>query len=382
MDWEVAGQGGSSSEGSAPEPKAPKRKGGKLKKWVIVAAVIAVVVAVVKVQSCVKNQPKSLSWPTTGLATMLPDPPTKKGEVNGDSDSRFSADIDKCSESQYKEYVEACKEKSFTVDADNSTSSYEAYNNDGYKLHLYYSSTSEEMSITLEAPIAMGTLTWPSSGAGSYAPTPSSKKGKIDSDSSTYFYAYVGDTDATGYSTYVDACISAGFDVDYHRSDANFYADNAAGAHISVESVGYNTMTVRVDASKVTSTAAETPAAETKSSSSANSSEAEAQAEETSAATESADSGAASTSSAGSSDLRQFTDEYEAFMNSYCDFMEKYNSSSNTVSMMADYAKMMKDYTDWTAKAASYDFSDASVDDLAYYNAANERILERLSKLQ
>lgn len=375
MDWEVAGQDNSGAGGTSVS-KPPKRKGGKLKKWVIAVAVIAVVVAFLNIQSCIKNQPKSLSWPTTGLATMLPDPPTNKGEVTLDSDSRFGADIDKCSEAQYKEYVESCKQKGFTVDAKSNTSSYSAYNADGYKLSLNYGSYSESTTVYLDAPVEMGTLTWPKSGAGSLAPAPASKKGKITSDSSGYFTATVGDTDASAYSAYVDACIAAGFDVDYHKGDTSFYADNANGDRVSVSYEGFNTMKVTVDA-------ADTPASSGTSSTSA-SSDSGAVAQTETKAEEAADSSSASTetSSSGSSDLRQFTDDYEAFMNSYCDFMEKYNSSSNTASMMVDYAKMMQDYAEWAAKADSYDFDDASADDLAYYTAANARITERLSKLQ
>ena len=72
MDWEVAGQNG---EGGAVKP--PKRKGRKMRKWAVALLVIAVIVVVAQVSSCVKNQPKSLAWPSSGLAPLLPDPPPK-----------------------------------------------------------------------------------------------------------------------------------------------------------------------------------------------------------------------------------------------------------------------------------------------------------------
>ncbi len=366
MDWEVAGK--DNGTGGGASPMRPKRKGRKMKKWAIALLVIVVAVAFLKIQSCVKNQPKNLNWPTTGLATMLPDPPTKKGEVNYDYDDSFSADVAECSEDQYKAYIESCKDKGFTTDAKSASSSFEAYTGEGYKLSLSYYSYSKQISISLKAPTEMGTLTWPTTGAGSNAPVPTSTKGKIESDSSTWFSASVGDTDAAAYNAYVDACIAAGYSVDYHKGETTFYADRADGAHISLSYPGFNIMKVTVDLKKVSGDSSESaPAAD------ATASEAPAATEETPAATDS--------STSGSSDLRQFTDEYEAFMNSYCDFMEKYNSSSDAVGMVVDYAKWTKDYADWADRVDSYDFSNASAEDVAYYTAAVARISDRVSKL-
>lgn len=374
MDWEVAGENAQNSNGDGSSSMPPKRKGGKIKKWVVAVVVIAVAIAFLNIQSCIKDQPKSLTWPTTGLATMLPDPPTKKGEVSSDSDSRFSADIEECSEDQYKAYVESCKTKGFTEEAKNLTSSYDAYNGDGYKLSLTYWTSMNKMSVMLDAPTQMGTLTWPTTGAGANAPAPVSTKGKVSSDSSTGFTAYVGDTDTSAYSAYVDACIATGYTVDYKRGDTSFSGDRADGAHISVSYEGFNKMRVSVDTSKMNVTT-EAPAQTV--------AESAAPAEETTAGQTAAPAEEAAPAATGNNaDFRQFVDEYEAFMNSYCDFMEKYNSSSDTTSMLLDYAKMTAQYAEWAQKWADYDTSNVSVDDLAYYNAANLRVADRLSKVQ
>lgn len=374
MDWEVAGENAQNSNGDGSSPMPPKRKGGKIKKWMVAVVVIAVAIAFLNIQSCIKDQPKSLTWPKTGLATMLPDPPTKKGEVSSDSDSRFSADIEECSEDQYKAYVESCKAKGFTEEANNLTTTYGAYNSDGYKLDLTYWSSMNKMSVMLDAPMQMGTLTWPTTGAGANAPVPVSTKGKVSSDSSTGFTAYVADTDTSAFSAYVDACIAAGYTVDYKRGDTSFSGDRADGAHISVSYEGFNKMRVSVDISKMSATT-ETPAEAV--------AEPAAPAENTAPAGEATPAEEAAPAATGNNaDFRQFVDEYEAFMNSYCDFMEKYNSSSDTASMLLDYAKMTAQYAEWAQKWADYDTSDVSVDDLAYYNAANLRVADRLSKVQ
>lgn len=365
MDWEVAGEDKTANKSGAPSPTPPKRKGRKMKKWTIALLVIAVLFVYIKVNSCIKNQPKNLSWPTSGLATMLPDPPTKKGEINEDSDDEFYASIAACSENQYKAYVESCKEAGFTTDASDQTNEYSAYTSDGYNLDLYYYESAEEMSVRLVAPIQMGEITWPTSGSGSYAPTPSSTKGKISSESSDYFTAYVGDTDQAAFSAYVDACIAAGYTVDYHKSDTSFYGDREDGAHMSASYEGFNTMMVKVDLTGL---------------SNSNSAESEAASEPAAQAEEATDTSSDSSDSNG--DFRQFVDDYESFMNSYCDFMEKYANSSDTSSMLLDYAKWTKDYAEWAGKFDSYDTSDVSADDLAYYTAAQARVAERISKIQ
>lgn len=210
MDWEVAGKDkgkGTASDAASPQ-KPPQRKGRKMKTWAIVVLVIVVLAIAGKITSCAKDQPSDLDWPTTGLAKMLPEPPTKKGEANTNSAEQLDADIEDCTESQFKDYVESCKDKGFTVDAIEDTDSYTAYTEKSYKLDLCYYGSMEEMSITLDAPIEMGDIAWPTSGSGSYAPAPVSTKGKITSESSDYFTAYVGDTDKAAYSAYVDSCIN------------------------------------------------------------------------------------------------------------------------------------------------------------------------------
>ena len=372
MDWEVAGKDkgkGTASDAASPQ-KPPQRKGRKMKTWAIVVLVIVVLAIAGKITSCAKDQPSDLDWPTTGLAKMLPEPPTKKGEANTNSAEQLDADIEDCTESQFKDYVESCKDKGFTVDAIEDTDSYTAYTEKSYKLDLCYYGSMEEMSITLDAPIEMGDIAWPTSGSGSYAPAPVSTKGKITSESSDYFTAYVGDTDKAAYSAYVDSCIAAGYNVDYSKGDTSFYADRADGAYINVSFEGFNTMKAYVDLTDLKETAADSSA-----------DEAAAQADTSAEAAASTDT-AVSDTSTSDADFRQFVDDYESFMNGYCDFMEKYNNSTDTTSMLVDYAKWTAQYTEWAAKYDDYDTSNVSADDLAYYTAAQARIAERLSKIQ
>ena len=118
MEWEKAnGAGGSGTSSGGGVPKG--KKGGKGK---VVLLIIVALIAIFMISRCKgsSNDAKNskLDWPSNGLATMLPEPDTDKGKVEINSDTAFSATLAKYSSSDYSSYVDACKEKGFTVDAD------------------------------------------------------------------------------------------------------------------------------------------------------------------------------------------------------------------------------------------------------------------------
>lgn len=353
------------------EPAGKHAPGGKGKKnGLLIAVVVVVAIAIIGgISRCggggEKNE--SLEWPTTDLATMLPKPSSDKGEVHTNSDETFWADVNEFSQSDFDAYVEQCKEKGFTVEASNDGLGFEAYSENGAHLRLTYLESSEEMSINLDAAVEMGTITWPTMGAGSLVPAPTSTTGVIDSDSSTFFSATIGETSQDDFSAYVDACIAAGFNVDYSKGDDTFFGDAASGNHVNVSYEGANMMTITVNAADEPAELAETetPA------------ESEPTTERPATPATPVD-----TTTGTASDFRTMVDEYEAFMNKYCDFMETYNSDSgNVVSMALDYADMMSQYSDWAEKMDAADDSDLSAEDVQYYIDAQSRINKRLLEI-
>lgn len=363
MEWEAAGKPGDK----------PVSKGRRTKRHLLIIALIVVaLLAVSGIARCGSSAPKDLAWPTSGLATMLPKPDSAKGEVSTNSDDTLYVRVNGYDEAKYAKYVDACKEKGFTVDAKGETESYEAYSEDGY--HLNLSCYSDEMSIRLEAPVAMDSYAWPTSGPAAALPKPASDKGKIDSNSSTHFSILVGDTSAQDYSAYVDECLQAGFDVDFHRSDETFWASNADGAKVNVDFKGNKQMMISVQAAKESASSESKPA---------DASAASASTSETPAA--SADAAPAADTSASadgvSPDLKATMDSYEEFMNKYVDFMQKYKDGGSSMSMAADYAKMVAQYSDMTKKIDALDDSEMSDADLAYYLEVMGRVNEKLATI-
>ena len=246
------------------------------------------------------------------------------------------------------------------------TQSYEAYTEDGNHLRLSYYSSSKEISVMLDAAVEMSDLAWPTSGAGALVPAPASKKGKVSADRSTYFSASVGDTDASAFAAYADACIAAGFNVDYSKGDTSFNAKNADGVKVSLSYKGFNTMEVSVDSSDASSASAPAPAENQKSDG---------------ASASSGDSSASSVSGGVTPSFKETMDSYEDFMNQYVDFMKKYKESGNDAAMLADYGKMMTSYADWVSKIDDIDEDALSASDCAYYLEVQGRVTQKLAEI-
>lgn len=189
-----------------------------------------------------------IEWSDIVLGDVIPQPESNRGEITFNSESELYISIHNMSQSQYNDYVSACKEKGFTTDIDESSISFSAYNQDGYKLSLTYFESDSEMSIDLDPPMEMGEIQWPNSDIAKLLPTPSSNIGNISWENSGGFVIYIGNTTKTEYNQYVNACSAKGFNVDYNKGDDYYYADNADGYHVSLRYEGNNIMYIQMDA--------------------------------------------------------------------------------------------------------------------------------------
>lgn len=102
--------------------------------------------------SYTKEKAENLDWSEYVLSDKLPEPKTLKGRLNYDSSSSLSLYIMDVDKNEYKDYVSACKDKGYTVDISNSSTSFSAKNEEGYSLYLYYDENDKEYSISLSEP--------------------------------------------------------------------------------------------------------------------------------------------------------------------------------------------------------------------------------------
>lgn len=341
---------------------------------------------------------KKIVWDDVILSDMLPDPPTDKGEIHTNSADDLWMEIKKVSDKQFNDYIEACKEKGFTVDAESNSSSYDAHNAEGYKLSLGHYGSDADMTISLEAPIKLTTITWPESIAGKQLPTPKSSIGKFSYEHEDGFSVYVGDTTKADYAEYVAACAEKGFTVDYSKDENYYYADNSEGWHISVSYEGYNIMSIDIDAPSNSSQQTAAPEAteepEEETNVPVNTPEPEvtappvevtappAKTPEPEIPEEEPELDVPEPDNNGiDPGFKAAMDSYEDFVDEYVAFMKKYNENPGNLSLLLDYADFTKKYMDFLEEFEKWEDEDMNAAETAYYIEVQTRVNQKLMEI-
>lgn len=192
------------------------------------------------------NRVKNFKWDDIVLNHVIPKPKPLFGEIISNSKDGLSLEIYKTSSNQYDKYVEACKDKGFTVDLEQLGNSFYAYNTEGYKLNLDYYEPEKRMKINLDIPMQLGTLKWPDSEYAKLIPIPESKVGKIEKDDETGLVVYVGEMPKESFNNYIKLCADNGFKIDSYENNKSYTAKNADGYKINVEYRGYNIIKITV----------------------------------------------------------------------------------------------------------------------------------------
>ena len=347
---------------SRKKPKKPIYK----KWWFYVIAAVALI-AIISAISGGKGKGEKIEWSKIELRDQLPEPPSNRGTLFENSDEEFWVSLDGVSDDQYNDYLDACVDKGFTVDADKSSYSYKAYNADGYSLDM--SHIGDGLSITLKAPMNFGSITWPSSTVGNMLPAPKSTTGKFSYEHDDSFFVYVGETSKADYDQYVADCSANGFNIDYDKGDTYYRADNADGYHISLKYEGNNIMAVEIKASKNSDTGTSEPATTEPST------ETTAPSESSSTETKPNDTELVD---GMRKDFKDAMDSYEAFMDEYVAFMKKYSDNPSDVGLLADYTKYMSKYADMVEKFDKWESEDLNDAELAYYIDVQARVSKKL----
>ena len=220
------------------------------KSWLhIIAFVLAVVLLVpyVSLFGTGYGDAEKFAWSDILLADVIPETKSHLGEVLSNSEEHLSLYVYKTSVGDYSKYVDACEEKGFTVEAEQSDLYYYAYNSDGYKLSLYYDENDNKMNISVDAAEEYGTLVWPDSVIASMLPAPKSTTGEIAQDDEKRFAAYVSNTSIEEFNAYVAACADKGFAEDVSESEKLYSAQNSDGYQLSVSYQGNGVMFISVD---------------------------------------------------------------------------------------------------------------------------------------
>lgn len=334
---------------------------------------LLVIILTVTVTACGEEYE---SWPERGISTVLPVPDSDKITNIFDYEDSFSADIEKSSIKFFNDYVSKCEAVGFNIDVESSSEEYSAFNEEGYKVTVYYKEYDKSISIDLEGPKVKGEISWPEIGLAALIPEPDSGVGSIESDSSDMFNVYIGETSLEDYKTYITQCIEVGFDVDYDSGEKYFHAKNKDGIDVDIDYEGFNTMHIIVRTPYETeeeTTATSLPEATDKpivtSTPSATSSSENKEDTETSGN---------NLVDGMRPEFKEAMDSYEDFFDEYCNFMKKYSESSDDLSLLADYTNYMSKYADTMAKLDALENEDLNDAEMKYYIEVMNRINEKL----
>lgn len=365
--------------GVSQQPKKPIYK----RAWFLCIVIILVLGVVASVTA---NKKEKTDWSAVILKEAIPQFPSNHGSILINSEDELCVSLEKVTDEQYNKYLNQCMEQGFIVDTKKSTYSYDAFDSEGYSLNLTH--IDDNLTITVKAPMKLGTITWPIGTAGDLLPEPSSTTGKFNYEHDTNFSVYVGDTSKEEYDEYVADCSDYGFDVDYDKGENYYRAYNEEGYYLSLSYEGNNIMLVRIDEPNKDTEATENAAQETVKSEDEESS-AESKAEETIAdlkdeeQMQTVDPGNSTVGEDGlRKDFKDAMDSYEVFMNEYCDFMEKYSKNSTDPGLIADYMSYMSKYDDFTKKFDQWGSEDLNDAELEYYIDVQTRVYERLAEAE
>lgn len=95
---------------------------------------------------------EEIEWPSDGIASRLPEPKSKIGEIASDSSDYLQITLAGVAKSDFTQYMKDCKTNGFTVDYDHYDDNYSAKDASGYELSLDYDKVNQTMEIWLDAP--------------------------------------------------------------------------------------------------------------------------------------------------------------------------------------------------------------------------------------
>lgn len=220
------------------------------KKWVSVVALIVAAVMTIPYISVFKldyGNAENFEWSEIALNEVIPETHNTFGEIISNSEEYLSLYIYKTNEDQYDNYVEECKENGFIIEAEETESSFYAYDDGGYKLSLYFYEDENKMHIGVDAPKKYSEFEWLNSQFAKLLPVPKSNVGEIIKDDENGYEVYVAETTIEEFDNYVSACKENGFDIEVADSERYFSAKDSEGYKLFVEYVGNKVVFIRVE---------------------------------------------------------------------------------------------------------------------------------------
>lgn len=296
------------------------------------------------------SEPQEIVWTNLILHEQLPVPDSVLGKISVNLEHALSVTLYGFTNEQYTSYMSACIEKGFTIESEQTPSTYIAFNSQGYQVRLVHSN--EDFYIHLDAPEKMSEFEWPTNGPGSRLPKTNSTLGDVSWDNSETFIVHVGETSIEEYNAYVKACEDIGFIIDYSKDDHYFSAYDADGYKLTLRYLGFSNIEISIKAPENTEQNNNNPPE-------------------------------VSTDSSMISEMRkefkEAMDSYEKFFDEYVTFMKKYKDSNGAdFTLLADYTKFLTQYTEMMKEFEEWESQELTTAETAYYIQVQGRISQKL----
>ena len=314
---------------------------------------LSLLLTVSTMTACGSNSSIKKEWSKVILGDTLPTPQKGKLREGSNLDTVFMGGIEKVDESYYIEYKTACIGLGYTVESEETGTTYNAFNADGYRLSLTF--YNNQIHITLEAPEQLSKITWPSTGIGAKLPVPESEMGKVTTDTSKTFEVIIGETTHDAYNTYVSACKENGFDLDYTKEDDRYEAKDADGNRLVVTYIGCSRIEVMIQLPKDDASSIPTNTTEN---------------EENNAS--------GNTPDGIRKEFKDAMDSYEKFMDEYVAFVKKYNANPTDINLLTDYANYMGKYAEFVKDFEKWESEEMNMAETAYYIDVQARVTKKL----
>ena len=189
---------------------------------------------------------EKIVWKDFVLGENLPDFKYDKAEIVWDTENVLLLYFYDTNKEKYKSYVEECKAFGYTIDQDNSSLNFMAYNKEGYHLHLQYwdDESNKKITIDLDNPVKKNPIIWPYSELVKNVPIPENLVGEVYMESDKEYAVSLTDVEPEYFTEYVSQCQRNGFNIDYSKSDTYFSAKDKNGTSITIEYKGFNTLSI------------------------------------------------------------------------------------------------------------------------------------------
>lgn len=187
----------------------------------------------------------NIDWTQIELAEVLPTPTSTSGYIETDSMYGFEATLDAVLPEQYDAYIDKCKDTGFDVDIETGVLEYKAYNDDGYRLELSYSKSTEQLEIILVAPESMEDLVWNDLRISKILPEPKSFYGDVAEEDEVTEIT-LGKMTKEDLKEYVNACKEKGFDLEPTETATTYRAKNKEGYILECKYNGGNIVKISI----------------------------------------------------------------------------------------------------------------------------------------